>query len=277
MTDRRTVRRDDECAAFLQWALPRLRLRWAGFRKVRGQVCKRLRRRLHELGLATLDEYRGRLDDNPEEWAVLDAFCRITISRLYRDRGVFDVLGAAVLPQLAAGAALEGRPVRCWSAGCASGEEAYTLKILWDLEVAPKATAARLEVLGTDADERPLRRAAQACFAFGSLKDVPAPWRDLAFEERVRCWCVRPAHRAGVAFARQDIRSDLPPGRFDLILCRNLAFTYFETGLQRAILDRLAAVLRVGGYLVIGAHEQLPDGDAPFAPVAGCRAILRLS
>jgi chemotaxis protein methyltransferase CheR len=66
----RTVLRDSDCIAFLQWALPRFELRWAGFRKVRRQVCKRLRRRLNELGLETLAQYRERLDSDPAEWAV---------------------------------------------------------------------------------------------------------------------------------------------------------------------------------------------------------------
>jgi chemotaxis protein methyltransferase CheR len=66
---------------FLQWALPRLGLRWAGFRKVRRQVCRRLRRRLGELELADLDAYREHLEAHPEEWTVLDALIPITISR----------------------------------------------------------------------------------------------------------------------------------------------------------------------------------------------------
>src|SRR5690242_9500744 len=126
---------EDECAAFLQWALPRLRLRWAGFRKVRRQVCKRLRRRLDELRLKSLEQYRSRLEADPLEWAVLDHLCRITISRLYRDKWVFDFLGRVILLDLTQAASLHSRPIRCWSAGCASGEEVYTLKILYELEV----------------------------------------------------------------------------------------------------------------------------------------------
>jgi chemotaxis protein methyltransferase CheR len=129
--------REDDCAIFLQWALPRLRLRWAGFRKVRRQVCRRLDRRLHEIGVETLEQYRSRLESDADEWVVLDSLCRITISRLYRDRAVFDLLRSVVLPELHELASLQSRPVRCWCAGCASGEEVYSLKILWDLEVRP--------------------------------------------------------------------------------------------------------------------------------------------
>ncbi len=122
--------RDEELVAFLQWALPRLRLRWRGFRKVRRQVGKRLRRRLAQLKLQTLDQYRARLEGDPREWGVLDGLCHITISCLYRDKHVFDALGARVLIELGEAAYSQRRPVWCWCAGCACGEEVYTLKIM---------------------------------------------------------------------------------------------------------------------------------------------------
>jgi chemotaxis protein methyltransferase CheR len=75
--------------AFVQWALPRLDMRWTGFRKVRGQVCERIKRRLKELGLEGYAAYRQRLETDPQEWRVLDECCHITISRLFRDQDVF--------------------------------------------------------------------------------------------------------------------------------------------------------------------------------------------
>ena len=133
---------DADCVAFLQWALPRLDMRWKGFRKVRGQVCKRIKRRLQELGLEGYAAYRQRLESDPGEWRLLDECCHITISRFFRDRDVFEALRRRILPDVAHKAAREGRAVRIWSAGCASGEEPFTLKIFWDLEVAPLAPMA---------------------------------------------------------------------------------------------------------------------------------------
>lgn len=77
--------RNAECVALLRWALPRLGLRWPGFRRVRRQVCKRIARRIKELGLADVAAYRERLECAPEEWPEFDSLCRITISRFYRD------------------------------------------------------------------------------------------------------------------------------------------------------------------------------------------------
>ncbi len=100
--------------SFLQWCLPQLRMRWGGFRKVRRQVCRRIRRRMEELNLPDIEAYRRRLSTHPDEWRVLDDLCRVSISRIYRDRRLFEFLSAEGLPALAAAA--EGAPLRCWSA-----------------------------------------------------------------------------------------------------------------------------------------------------------------
>ena len=80
---------DDSCIGFLQWALPPLHMRWPGFRKVRGQVCKRIQKRLADLNLPDTNAYRTYLEQYPSEWDVLDGFCRITISSFYRDKEIF--------------------------------------------------------------------------------------------------------------------------------------------------------------------------------------------
>jgi chemotaxis protein methyltransferase CheR len=262
---------DDECVIFLQWALPRLDLAWPGFRKVRGQVCKRIKRRIRRLGIANFADYRARLEADPEEWPVLDGFCRITISRFWRDQSTFDVLRQVVLPEIAMRAAAERRNARIWSAGCASGEEPYTLKILWDLEISLKLPDVSLGIIATDLDEALLDRARRACYPAASLRELSPELAAQAFSEDNGCWCLRPAHRRGVQFLRQDVRKEAPPGRFDLVLCRNLAFTYFAFALQEAVLERIRASLKPGGFLVIGSHEHLPGSNAGWSPFGDSR------
>jgi chemotaxis protein methyltransferase CheR len=251
---------DTECTAFLQWALPRLELRWAGFRKVRKQVCKRLKRRLHLLGLPGFAAYRDLLAANPEEWRVVDACCRITISRFFRDRQVFDTLCDRVLPELRQRAISQQRNAQCWSAGCASGEEPYTLRILWDFKV---GGSARLSIVATDADDTVLARARRGCYPAASLRELPPDLLARGFREGKHCFCIHEQHRQDIIFAHHDLRSDAMTGIFDLILCRNLAFTYFAPRLQCHVLKRLADRLRPQGWLVIGAHERLPEAAVP--------------
>ncbi len=259
---------------FLQWALPRLDLRWPGFRKVRGQVCKRLKRRMSDLGLDSFAAYRERLKADPEEWRVLDASCYITISRFYRDRGMFAALRSQVLPDIATRAKREDREARCWSAGCASGEEPYTLRILWDLEVALAVPGAALCIIATDVDEAVLRRAQAGCYKKTSLRELPPDVIARAFEIDDGLFCVRSRHRKGLSFLRQDLRTQWPDGPFDLILCRNLAFTYFAPALQEQVLDRILERLGPGGYLVIGSHERLPRPVPWLSRVSGAPQIL---
>ena len=243
---------------------------------MRKTVCKRVARRCAALGLSGPEAYRSRLEADPAEWARLEAMCRIPISRFYRDRGVFDRLGRDVLPVMAAQAVEEGRgAVSCWSAGCASGEEPYSLAIIWRLAVEPRFPDVALEVLASDAEAHMLARAEAACYDAGSLRDLPAGWRDRATVFDGRRYCLRPAFREGVRFRLQDIRRARPAGPFDLVLCRNLVFTYFDLDLQIALLRRIAARLRPGGYLVVGAHERLPDDAAGLVPLDGSVPIYR--
>jgi chemotaxis protein methyltransferase CheR len=86
---------------------------------------------------------------------------------------------------------------------------------------------------------------------------------------------VRPEHRRRVTVARHDLREPPPAGPFDLVLCRNVAFTYFATDAQSAVLAHLAAALRPGGALVLGLHEALSDPAPGFAPWPGARAVHR--
>ena len=264
-----------DCVTFLQWALPQLSLSWRGFRKVRGQVCKRIRHRMECLGLEDFAAYREHIEHHQKEWAVLDGFCRITISRFYRDRNVFRLLGERILPRLAQQAAKEKRDLVCWSAGCASGEEVYTLRVLWDLTLAEKHPDVALTLLGTDVDGAVLARASAGCYPMGSVKEMPSGWLHHSFEKQGDLLCVKPTHRHGISFLHQDIRSNTPEGPFDLVLCRNLVLTYFEPDLQMRVMHSIAERLRRGGYLVIGAHEVLPAGLVDFQPLPDCRSVLR--
>jgi chemotaxis protein methyltransferase CheR len=251
---------DRDCIEFLQWALPRLGLRWRGFRRVRRQVCRRIAGRVQQLGLGSLRDYGERLERLPAEWLVLDGLCHITISRFYRDRAVFDMIRDEVLPSLAdAVAGDDAQCIRCWSAGCASGEEPYTLALLWHFALAPAYPHTGLDVLATDVEPSVLARARRACYPSSSLRELPDEWRSGGFERHGVLECLRPALRKDVRFRLEDVRAADPPEPFQLVLCRNLAFTYFEPGMQRATLASIRRSLSPNGALIIGVHESLPE------------------
>ena len=265
--------RDVECVEFLQWALPRLRLHWPGFRKVRGQVCRRVERRLRELRLSGIAAYRAFLEANPGEWVHLDALCHVTISRFYRDGGVFDFLQGTVLPELAVTAS--GGALEAWCAGCASGEEAYTLALIWHFALEGQFPDVALHVLATDVDVTMLRRARAAEYSESSVRELPEAWRDAAFARRDEFLRLRRQFRSAVSVRAHDLRTAPLGGPFDLVLCRNVAFTYFDVDLQGEVAGRLASCIRPGGALVLGTHERLPDGTETFAPWSGSPCVFR--
>jgi chemotaxis protein methyltransferase CheR len=130
-------------------------------------------------------------------------------------------------------------------------------------------------VIASDADQTMLERARVGCYGRCSLKDLPAAWRERAFERRDALLCLVAEFRRGVEFLFQDIREAMPEGPFDLVLCRNLAFTYFDTALQRRVLDRLRERIGIGGFLVFGSREALPPDGTGFAQICANLPIYR--
>ena len=234
-------------------------MRWTGFRRVRRQVCRRLKSRLKQLGLDDFTDYAAYLLAHPDEWSVVDACCRITISRFYRDAPAFEQL-CRELPKLLHLAITRGdKSVRCWCAGCASGEEVYTLKLLEYFGLPDAEISLPWQILATDIDGHLLSRARRGCYSAGTLRELPQAWREEAFTANEH-YCLKPAFREGIQFEQQDIRQQMPLGSFHLILCRNLAFTYFEPSLQQQILSGISQRLVPGGMLLIGRGESLPHG-----------------
>jgi chemotaxis protein methyltransferase CheR len=216
-----------------------------------------------ELGLPSAAAYRALLEADRGEWSVFDACCRISISRFHRDHRVFEELAGKILPALArAATARDRRSLRAWSAGCASGEEPYSLRLAWDLVAAPAAPDAELQIVATDVSADLLERARRGVYPASALKELPAGWRSTAFDLFDGSYRLRDRFRLGVNFRQEDIRETMPSGPFDLILCRNLAFTYFEPELQRAVLKKLVERIVPGGALVVGSHEALPEPAA---------------
>jgi chemotaxis protein methyltransferase CheR len=263
------------CLAFLGWALPRLELDKQGYRRVWPQVCKRLVRRCEALGLAGFASYQRYLEAHPDEWPVLHDLCLVHISRFFRDRRVFEILRDEILPAIAHEARGHNRPVRIWSAGCAAGEEPYTMAMMWNLCLRPHFPELAFAVVATDVEEAALIRAATACYSGSSLKELPPSWQQQAFEPQGRLFQVRPEHRRPVEFHRQDLRTTMPPGPFDLVLCRNAVFTYFVPALRDAVARQLVDRLRPGGYVLVGAHERLDPESLGLLACPGHRELFR--
>ena len=143
------------------------------------------------------------------------------------------------------------------------------------MKIRPSFPDVELCIVATDLDVTVLERARQARYPPGSLREFQPEMIAQAFDADDGHYRLKPAYREGALFLQQDLREETPPGPFDLVLCRNLAFTYFATPLQEAALRRIEACLAPGGFLVIGSHEHLPIPATGWMPVRGNRSILK--
>jgi chemotaxis protein methyltransferase CheR len=244
---------------FLQWLLPQLNLQWSGFSRVRRQALKRIKRRMQDLKIRSFEEYQEYINTNPAELEALDRCCFITISRFWRDRVVFDYLRDSAFPQIARLAQRRGDSIlRGWSAACASGEEPYTLNLLWRIDLQPQFPDVGFSIIATEVQPELLVRAQKACYPVKTIRFIPSHWQKQAFTFTDTECQVIPAYRQGITWQQQDIRDKMPPGQFHFIFCRNLPFTYFNQALQTEIAQKLQQKLYPGGLLVIGAKETLP-------------------
>jgi chemotaxis methyl-accepting protein methylase len=256
--------------AFLRETLPLL-----GFdpRPLRRRGIRRaIARRMGALRIQDFARYRDLALSYPSEAAALAGLLRVTVSRFFRNGPLWGRLAELVLPDLLARFP-DACPLRAWSAGCASGEEPFSLAILWLGRMAPRFPGRRLEIVATDVDDACLARAAVARYAPGTLREVAADLRRFLAPIDPRLFEVAAEARSLVCFRRADLLADPPPPACHLILCRNLAFTYFVASRLAAALDRLAAALVPGGILLVGRTEVARDPR--FAPVADLPSTYR--
>jgi chemotaxis methyl-accepting protein methylase len=248
---------------FLRELLARLDLSWSGYRRPRRSLRPRLVARMGELGLRDYDEYLDHVAGHPEEEVRLAAILAVTISRFFRDREDWVEVAEVAIRELAA----RGRPVRAASLGCASGEEPYSLRMLW-MERQPDVP---LQLLAADVRADVLARAVEAVYTATSVHSVPPELRARYFAPGPEgTYRLDRRVAAAVRFAELDLTRDPLPGPFDLLLCRNVAFTYLGAARQREVAARLWAALAPGGFLMIGGGERLPAGTWELVRAGRC-------
>ena len=226
---------------------------WAGFRKVRKGVKKRLRRHMHALACPSTGAYLDLIDRRPEVKAACERQLIVTISRFFRDRRLWAELRDRILP--ARVAVLEG-PMRVWSAGCANGEEPYSLAIVWE----EQATDHQLIVEATDINRQCLERAGSAVYSRSSLKHVPDALRRTYFDASSagRRYTLKPLAKSVIRWHRRDLFGEPLPDRFHIIFLRNNLLTYYQGPDQLRAFERIVRTLLPGGCLVVGSHERPP-------------------
>jgi chemotaxis protein methyltransferase CheR len=243
-----------EFGEFLREATALLGLQWRLFH--RKGIKRKVERRIADVGLSNFREYLLRVKKDPKEQRILSKILTVTISRFFRDKEVFHTLSQSVIPSLLKEE--NRRELRIWSAGCASGEEPYSLALLWKENFEQTWPKVRLSILATDIDENLLQRASEEIYKSSSLREVPEKAVENFFKKEGESYRLDPTVRENIEFKEHDILHEKPILGMDIVLCRNLAFTYFSKESQIEVLKKMALSLNEKGYLVIGKDESLP-------------------
>ena len=237
---------------------------------------RRIAVRMRARGVHTYEDYARVLDRDALEYARLLDALTINVTRLFRNREVFTALAARVIPELWAWSSPR---LRLWSAGCSSGEEAYSLAILLHQHAKTsdrEPALSRVDVLGTDVHEPSLEAAALGAFPEVALEEVPAELRAAYFSAGPAPYRVPREVRRLVRFERHDLLRDPAPGDgFALIACRNVLI-YFDRASQERLFASFHAALAPAGFLVLGMVETLfGEARRHFAVVDARARIFR--
>lgn len=225
----------------------------------------RVRVRMQRIGVDSVARYVSlvREDKGREELGQLVEALRVGETRFFRHGAQVTALRRVVIPDIEARRIGSGlRQVRAWSAGCATGEEPYTVAMLLD-EALPSSRGFRHEVLATDISEDALAVAQAGTFDALAVKTVPEAMRSRYFVAEGAEWRVSERLRAIVRFERRNLQDAVYPRGFDLILCRNVLI-YFDRAGRERVIERLADSLVPGGYLFLGYSETLRGFESHF-------------
>ena len=236
--------------------LNRFGFSWAGYRKVRKGVKKRLARHMLEIGCRNIEEYIENIEKERKERLQFERLMTVSISRFFRDRGLWKVMEGQILPILAQKTSY---PIKVWFAGCASGEEVYSFMILWDVLRNSYTHIPVICILATDMNPAYLDRAKTAVYPRSSMREVSEEIRSTYFEAFAGGrYALRPGTKEGIEWHIHHLLSDPPGTAFDLIFLRNNLLTYYGNDVKIPAVRKVADSLAFGGFLVIGRHERMP-------------------
>jgi two-component system, chemotaxis family, CheB/CheR fusion protein len=246
---------------------------FAGYKT--GTLLRRVERRLGMAGIAThdIERYLAMLRDDPQERAGLLQDLLINVTRFFRDAAIFKELERTAVAELVAGCT-SGEPLRIWIAGCSSGEETYSVAILFQEAIERARLSTRLCIFASDVDPVEIARAREGFYPAAIAADVTPERLARYFVKEGEGYRIGARIRANVVFSIQNLLVDPPFSRLDFVSCRNLLI-YLKPAAQAKILSVFAFALRKGGYLLLGSSETIGEGEGAFKTVSKAARIFR--
>ncbi len=231
----------------------------------RASLRRRVGKRMEALGIGEFQDYVDQLEASPEEFDELFATILINVSSFFRDKLVWDYLAEQTIPAIIAAKSAR-EPIRVWSAGCATGEEPYTIAMLLAEALGEQAYRERVKIFATDVDPDAVARARQGIYNPKQIEPVPEALRGRYFEPVNGHFSLIKDLRRSVIFGVNDLIGDAPISRLDLLTCRN-TLIYFNSETQSGVMRRLHVALADDGVLVLGRSELLLSFAEGFTPV----------
>ena len=225
---------------------------------------RRIQKRMGEVAMDNFDNYTDYLQVHPEEFDELFNTILINVTAFFRDSKAWRFLKEEIIPQILNGSQ-RSEPIRIWSAGCASGEEAYSLAILFAEALGLEEFSNRVKIYATDVDEEALTQARNAKYNKEHLEAVEPDLLNKYFTEDSEGYSFRKDVRRQVIFGRHDLVQDAPISRLNLLVCRN-TLMYLNSETQTGILKRFHFALREDGYLFLGKAEMMLTRTSLFQP-----------
>lgn len=231
----------------------------------RSGLMRRVQYRMQMLQISSVGDYRDYLEVHPEEFALLFDTILINVTGFFRDASAWDYVVAEIVPRIIAGKS-ESEPIRVWSAGCASGEETYTLAIVLAEALGVEQYDARVQIYGTDLDPDALNQARSGSYLSSEVMGIPPALLNQYFEQADDRHIIRQDLRRSIIFCRHNLIQDAPMSKIDLVVCRNVLI-YFNIEAQTRALARFHFGLKDSGFLFLGSAEMLPTHTNFFTRV----------
>jgi two-component system, chemotaxis family, CheB/CheR fusion protein len=238
-----------------------------------GTLARRIERRMAMVGIDDGDRYLELLTRDPAELQRLASDLLINVTRFFRDTNVFELLRAKIVPELVH-AHPKDAPIRIWVPGCSTGEEAYSIAMLFFEEIEASQRNIKLQIFATDIDEDAIQQARDGLYPASIEADVSPARLARFFSTEDGRYRVSRGLRAPVILSVHDLTRDAPFSRLDLISCRNLLI-YLRPEAQQKALAVFHFALREGGYLVLGTSESVGDANDHFEPILKKERIYR--
>jgi two-component system CheB/CheR fusion protein len=236
-------------------------------------LARRIRKRMETVGQQSFAAYQGYLEAHPSEFGTLFNTILINVTGFFRDPTAWDSVRTLALPETLRGKS-PGESIRAWSAGCATGEEAYTMAMILAEAIGVDEFRERVKIYATDVDEEALNTARHAAYTDRQVEGVVPELLTKYFEQVDGLHFFRKDLRRQVIFGRHDLINDAPISRIDLLTCRN-TLMYLNAETQARVLARLHFALNDGGFLLLGRAETLMAHGHTFVSVDLKRRLSR--